>query len=90
MAYSEIFTIFLHNNFFDLEEIFFENFNIFENNIISVELAKVLRYQPLLPLYLFSLSTFYRQLLALDAFLHKFHIFFSKQKIGQVTKDQTI
>jgi len=28
--------------FFDLEEIVFENFNIFENNIISVELAKVL------------------------------------------------
>jgi hypothetical protein len=30
--------------FFDLEEIFFENFNIFENNIISVKLAKVLKY----------------------------------------------
>jgi hypothetical protein len=28
----------------DLEEIKFENFNISENNIISVELAKVLRY----------------------------------------------
>jgi hypothetical protein len=28
--------------FFDLEEIIFENFNISENNIISVELAKVL------------------------------------------------
>jgi hypothetical protein len=27
-----------------LEEIIFENFNISENNIISVELAKVLRY----------------------------------------------
>jgi hypothetical protein len=27
-----------------LEEIIFENFSIFENNIISVELAKVLRY----------------------------------------------
>jgi hypothetical protein len=27
-----------------LEEIKFENFNISENNIISVELAKVLRY----------------------------------------------
>jgi hypothetical protein len=26
----------------DLEENIFENFNIFENNIISVELAKVL------------------------------------------------
>jgi hypothetical protein len=30
--------------FFDLEEIIFENFNISENNIISVELAKVLGY----------------------------------------------
>jgi hypothetical protein len=30
--------------FFDLEEIKFENFNISENNIISVELAKVLSY----------------------------------------------
>jgi hypothetical protein len=30
--------------FFDLEEIVFENFNIFENNIISVKLAKVLGY----------------------------------------------
>jgi hypothetical protein len=29
-----------------LEEIIFENFNISENNIISVELAKVLRYCP--------------------------------------------
>jgi hypothetical protein len=29
--------------FLDEEEIIFENFNIFENNIISVELAKVLR-----------------------------------------------
>ncbi len=29
--------------FFDLEEIIFENFNISENNIISVELAKVLK-----------------------------------------------
>jgi hypothetical protein len=28
-----------------LEEIIFENFNISENNIISVELAKVLGYQ---------------------------------------------
>jgi hypothetical protein len=28
---------------FDLEEIIFENFNISENNIISVELAKVVR-----------------------------------------------
>ncbi len=28
--------------FFDLEKIKFENFNIFENNIISIELAKVL------------------------------------------------
>jgi hypothetical protein len=29
--------------FFDLEEIVFENFKISENNIISVELAKVLK-----------------------------------------------
>jgi hypothetical protein len=28
--------------FFDLKEIIFENFNISENNIISVELGKVL------------------------------------------------
>jgi len=28
-----------------LEETIFENFNIAENNIISVKLAKVLRYQ---------------------------------------------
>ncbi len=34
--------------FFDLEEIIFENFNISENNIISVELAKVLGYCSLL------------------------------------------
>jgi hypothetical protein len=26
--------------FFDLEDVIFENFNIFENNIISVALAK--------------------------------------------------
>jgi hypothetical protein len=31
--------------FFDVEKIIFENFNNFENNIISVELAKVLGYQ---------------------------------------------
>ncbi len=30
--------------FFDLEDVIFENFNISENNIISVTLAKVLRY----------------------------------------------
>ncbi len=30
--------------FFDLEEIIFEILNIFENNISSVELAKVLQY----------------------------------------------
>jgi hypothetical protein len=29
--------------FFDLEKIIFENFDIFENNIINVELANVLR-----------------------------------------------
>ncbi len=33
--------------FFHLEEIIFENFNIFENNIINVELAKALRYDKL-------------------------------------------
>jgi len=31
-------------HFFDLEEIIFENFIVSENNIISVELAKVLGY----------------------------------------------
>jgi hypothetical protein len=30
--------------FFDLEEMIFEIFNISENNIISVDLAKVLGY----------------------------------------------
>jgi hypothetical protein len=30
--------------FFDLGEIKFENFNFFENNVISVELAKLLEY----------------------------------------------
>jgi len=43
MEYFKIFIIFLHI-FFDLEEIIFENFNISENNIINVELAKVLKY----------------------------------------------
>ncbi len=43
MEYFKIFTIFFHNIFFDLEGIIFENLNIFENNIINVELAKVLR-----------------------------------------------
>jgi hypothetical protein len=39
--------------FFDLEEIFFEFFNISENNIISVELVKVLRYpDPVKPIRL--------------------------------------
>jgi hypothetical protein len=33
--------------FFYLEEIVSENFNIFENNIISVELAKALKYDKL-------------------------------------------
>jgi len=43
---NEIFLNILHfpsKYFFDLEKIIFENFNISENNIISVELAKVLR-----------------------------------------------
>jgi hypothetical protein len=34
--------LFFFTIFFDLEEIFFENFNISENNITSVELAKVI------------------------------------------------
>jgi hypothetical protein len=38
------YSLFSFTIFFDLEEIIFENFNIFENNIISVELAKVLEY----------------------------------------------
>jgi len=42
MKYLQIFTIFLHNIFEILGEIIFENFNISQNNIISVELAKVL------------------------------------------------
>ncbi len=36
---------------YDLEETNFENFNIFENNIINVELAKVLRYFSFQPLF---------------------------------------
>jgi len=32
--------------FFDLKEIIFESFNISENNIITVKLAKVLGYTP--------------------------------------------
>jgi len=36
--------------FFDVEEIIFENFNIPENNIISVELAKILGYLVLRPM----------------------------------------
>jgi hypothetical protein len=32
-----------------LEEIIFENFNIFENNKISVKLAKVLEYLETIP-----------------------------------------
>jgi hypothetical protein len=38
-----MFIIFPSQIIFYLDEIFFENFNIFENNISSVELAKVLR-----------------------------------------------
>jgi hypothetical protein len=38
------YSLFSFTIFFDLEEIKFENFNISENNIISVEPAKVLRY----------------------------------------------
>jgi hypothetical protein len=36
--------IIFHNIYFNLEEIIFENFNISENNIISVKLANVLGY----------------------------------------------
>jgi hypothetical protein len=47
MEYSLNYSLVSFNNFFfffffDLEEIIFEHFNNFENNIISVELAKVL------------------------------------------------
>jgi hypothetical protein len=38
-----MFPIFFHNIFFYLEKIIFENFNISEINITSVELPKVLR-----------------------------------------------
>jgi hypothetical protein len=34
------YSIFSFTTFFDLEEMISENFNIFENNIISVKLAK--------------------------------------------------
>ncbi len=37
------YSLFSFTVFFDLEEIIFEIFNISENNIISIELAKVLR-----------------------------------------------
>jgi hypothetical protein len=42
MQYFKISTV-SFKIFFDLEEIIFKNFNISENNIISAELAKVLR-----------------------------------------------
>jgi hypothetical protein len=35
------YSLFFFTIFFDPEEMIFENFNIFENNIISVKLAKV-------------------------------------------------
>jgi hypothetical protein len=38
------FSLLSFTTFFDLEEIFFDNFNISENNINNIELAKVLRY----------------------------------------------
>jgi hypothetical protein len=38
------YSLFSFTTFSDLEEIIFESFNIYENNTISVELAKVLRY----------------------------------------------
>jgi len=37
------YSLFSFKIFFDLEKIILENFNISENDIISVELAKVLR-----------------------------------------------
>jgi hypothetical protein len=43
MKYSQKYFLFSFKIFFDLEKIIFENFNISENNTISVELAKVLR-----------------------------------------------
>jgi len=43
MEYSK-YSLLSFTIFFDLEEIIFEIFNISENNIISVELAKVLGY----------------------------------------------
>jgi hypothetical protein len=43
MEYSTIFHNISFTIFFDLEEIFFENFNNSENNLINVELTKVLR-----------------------------------------------
>jgi len=47
MKYSKIFTIILSFTiFFDFKEIIFESFNISENNIIRVKLAKVLGYTP--------------------------------------------
>jgi len=38
------YSLFSSTIFFGLGEIIFENFNISENNIINVELAKALRY----------------------------------------------
>jgi hypothetical protein len=43
------YSLFSFTIFLDLEEIIFENFNISENNIINVELAKVLRYYNIKP-----------------------------------------
>jgi hypothetical protein len=37
------YSLFSFTIFFELEELFFEFFNISKNNIISVQLAKVLR-----------------------------------------------
>ncbi len=42
------YSLFSFTIFFDLEEIIFENFNIFENNMISVELAQAF-VQKLIP-----------------------------------------
>jgi len=42
-------SLFSFTIFFDLKEITLEIFNIYENNIINVELAKVLKYYNIKP-----------------------------------------
>jgi hypothetical protein len=73
------------------KKLIFENFNIFENNIISVKLAKVLllRYQPLLPLYLFSFKYILQAKFTCFGCISSqvSHPFFQSKKIGQVTEE---